>query len=388
MAGKQGRSARPDAALARAPEAELRVPLNDLQRHNAALTSELNEAMARVSASGYYILGPEVEAFESEFAAFCGVHFAVGVANGTDALELAVRALGIGPGDQVATVANAGAYSTTAILAAGAHPVYVDVQLDTACMDPAALERAITLRTRAVIVTHLYGRLAGMPALLEVTARAGIPVIEDCAQAHGAEQGGQRAGSFGALACFSFYPTKNLGALGDGGAVVTSREDLAERVRALRQYGWIQRFRADFSGGRNSRLDSLQAAFLRAKLPHVEGWNARRREIAAAYNRAFAPMGLGVPDLGPHHVAHLYVIRHGGRDDLREKLRASGVSCDVHYPVPDYRQPSLAGQPFANVRLPVTERLVSEILTLPCFPEITDKELSHVIASVRAALAA
>lgn len=333
--------------------------INDLQRHNQPLAEAVAQATRRVLERGWFVLGPEVEAFEAEFAAYCGVGHCVGVGNGTDALELALRAVGLGPGMRVATVANAGMYSTTAILACGAVPVYVDVDPQTMLIDPSALPPA-----DALIVTHLYGRMADMPRLMAAAGR--MPVIEDCAQAHGAMLDGRRAGSWGAAGCFSFYPTKNLGALGDGGAVVTNDAAIDRRVRALRQYGWTSKYTAEIPGGRNSRLDELQAAILRLKLPLLDGWNARRCAIAAAYG--LAPRG------GPDDVVHLYVIRCAGRDRLRAALRERGVGAEVHYPLPDYRQPAVA----LEAVLPHTERCCREVLTLPCFPEMTDEEVHRV----------
>jgi dTDP-4-amino-4,6-dideoxygalactose transaminase len=357
----------------------VRLLINDLKRHHAAQEGDVRAALERVLARGWFILGPEVEAFEREFAQACGVSHGVGVANGTDALELALRALGVGPGHEVVTVANAGGYSTTAIRAAGAQPVYVDVEPRSLNMDAAALAAALTPRTRAVVVTHLYGRMADLPLLLEVANRAGVPLIEDCAQAHGAAREGRPAGSWGAAGCFSFYPTKNLGAVGDGGAVVTSDAVLAGRVRRLRQYGWSERYRSAQAGGRNSRLDEMQAAVLRAKLPHLPAFNARRRAIARAYQEALRGAPLELPEnTGEDYVAHLYVVRTPRRDALRAALAAKGIIAEVHYPVPDHWQ-----EPWrAPVVLPVTEQAAREVLTLPCFPEMTDEEVALVARAV------
>jgi dTDP-4-amino-4,6-dideoxygalactose transaminase len=357
----------------------VRLLINDLKRHNEALAAELRQAIDRVLARGWFILGPEVEAFEQEFAQVCGVGSCVGVANGTEALELALRALEVGPGDEVATVANAGYYSSAAIRAAGALPRYVDIEPGSMNMDPAALATALTPRTCAVIVTHLYGRMAAMPALLQVAGRAGVPVIEDCAQAHGAALEGRPAGSWGVAGCYSFYPTKNLGALGDGGAVVTSDAALAQRLRRLRQYGWREKYRCALAGGRNSRLDEIQAALLRAKLPHLPAWNERRRAVARAYSAALSGAPVAVPEsFGEDYVAHLYVVRAPRRDELRAALAAKGVMAEVHYPVPDHRQEQSPGGP----ALPVTEQAVSGILTLPCFPELTGAEVELVSRAV------
>ncbi len=350
------------------------IALNDLLRQTLSLQDELAGALSRVLRSGWYILGSECAAFETEFAAYCGVPHCVTVANGTEALELALRSLGIGSGDAVATVANAGGYSTTAIRAAGAEPLYIDIDLTTMNMSAADLAARLTPAVRAVIATHLYGRMADLPALLTVTGRAGVPLIEDCAQAHGASLGGRKAGSVGALGCFSFYPTKNLGALGDGGAITTSDAHLAAKVKSLRQYGWSSKYHsAEY--GRNSRMDEMQAAVLRAKLPHLDAWNARRRMIAAAYDAA-----RGVPcTAGEDYVAHLYVMRTGARDAVRAELKARGVATDIHYPVPDYLQDAA---PRTGLRLPATEQAAREVLTLPCYAELESHEVAAVVAAL------
>ncbi|MCU1236056.1 MAG: DegT/DnrJ/EryC1/StrS aminotransferase [Candidatus Solibacter sp.] len=346
------------------------VALNDLLRQTTNLKSEISAAVNRVLASGWYILGRECAAFEAEFAAYCGVPHCVSVANGTDALELALRALNIGPGDAVATVANAGGYSTAAIRAAGAEALYVDIDPVTMNMSAADLQARLTPKVRAVIATHLYGRMADLPSLLKV----GVPLIEDCAQAHGAVLAGRKAGSWGTLACFSFYPTKNLGALGDGGAITTSDAHLAARVRSLRQYGWSSKYHsAEY--GRNSRLDEMQAAILRTKLPHLDAWNARRREIAATYNSA-----LGIDsEIGDDCVAHLYVMRTPAREEVRGALAARGIATDIHYPVPDHLQPSA---PRTGVHLPATEQAAREVLTLPCYAELEEAEVAAVVEAL------
>jgi len=363
------------------------VALNDLLRQTTAMQSELAAAVNRVLSSGWYILGRECAAFESEFAAYCGVAHCISVANGTDALELALRSLGIGPGGTVATVANAGGYSTTAIRAVGAEPLYIDIDPDTMSMSAADLAARLTPAVRAVIATHLYGRMADTPALEAITRAAGVPLVEDCAQAHGAAIGGRKAGSWGALACFSFYPTKNLGALGDGGAITTDDGQLAQRLRRLRQYGWTGKYQCS-EYGRNSRMDEMQAAILRVKLPHLNRWNARRREIAATYSAALAASGVECPrDFGESYVAHLYVIRSGERDRVRAALKACGIATDIHYPVPDHLQEAARGARGATLaaaaRLPVTERAASEILTLPCYAELTDVEVAAVVGALQ-----
>jgi dTDP-4-amino-4,6-dideoxygalactose transaminase len=358
--------------------------MNDLAAHNASLAAELSAAVTRVLDSGWYILGNEVKAFEAAFADFCGVPHAIGVANGTDALELALAGVGVGRDDRVALVANAGGYGTTAVNALGAVGVYVDVDADTQLIDPVSLDRVLCAGgVRAVVVTHLYGRLAGMPALLEVAARHGVRVVEDCAQAHGAASAdGRRAGSFGDVAAFSFYPTKNLGALGDAGAVVTADAGVAERVARLRQYGWDRKYRQAIAPARNSRLDEIQAAVLSVKLPHVDAWNARRVELARRYAAAITHPKVALPAIAaPGHVGHLYVVRTADRDGLAAHLHEHGVPSEVHYPLPDHRQPAF-GERYAAVHLPVTEQLCAEVLSLPCYPEMSDADADLVAAAV------
>lgn len=350
---------------------------------------DLAGAVARVVDSHNYVLGPSVTQFEERFADYCGVGHSVGVANGTDALELAARALDVGRGSRVIVVANAGHYGSTALRSIGALPVYADVDPDTLTLSPAALAGALARSETegpiaAVIVTHLYGQLADMDALLALTEPAGIPVIEDCAQAHGARRDGRRAGSFGRLACFSFYPTKNLGAIGDGGAVVTDDTALAERIRKLRQYGWGSRFRLELPDGRNSRLDELQASVLLEKLPNLDGWNAQRRAIARRYVEGLAALPLELPaSTGEDHVSHLFVIRTPQRDALGAHLAEAGIGTAVHYPVADHQHGVYADdQP--TLPLPVTESATDAVLTLPCYPGLARADQDLVIEAVRA----
>jgi dTDP-4-amino-4,6-dideoxygalactose transaminase len=357
------------------------IGINNLGRHAEATAAEVQDAIRRVFDSGWYILGRECEAFEQEFADFCGVSHCVGLANGTDAIEMGLRALGIGPGKRVATVANAGFYTATALASIGAEPVFVDVDRDTKLMAVDHLEAVLAAGgIDAVVVTHLYGLLNDMEAIFRLTELARIPVFEDCAQAHGARRGRQRAGSFGAAASFSFYPTKNLGAIGDGGALVTGSSDIAGKVRQLRQYGWQSKYRVVTPGARNSRLDELQAAVLRAKLPFLDRWNARRRDIALRYSTEIKHPRVACPTTyGDDYVGHLYVITCEDRIGLQDHLKAAGVGTDVHYPIPDHRQPVLGRR---DVSLPVTEELADKVLTLPCYPELSNDEVSRVIAAV------
>lgn len=362
------------------------VPLNDLGRHNALLQQDLHSAAQNLLSSGWYVLGEHGKQFEAEFAAYCGVDHCIGTANGTDAIELALRALELGDDAIVATVANAGMYSTVAIRAAGAEPLFVDIESNSLCMDPMALRVAMQGKSKpdAVIVTHLYGQLADVESIAAICADAGVPLLEDCAQAHGAERNGRKAGSFGSMGCFSFYPTKNLGALGDAGAVVTSEPLLDQRLRQLRQYGWSSKYQAQVPGGRNSRLDEIQAAFLKVKLPHLDAWNQARRDIARRYAHGIVHPVLRLPPPpGRDSVVHLYVIRCDQREALREHLRKVGITSDIHYPVADHRQPCF-GDRYSNADLPQSELACSRILTLPCFPEMTDTEVKRVIDACNA----
>jgi dTDP-4-amino-4,6-dideoxygalactose transaminase len=359
--------------------------INDLSRHTAALSDELSDCVARVIRSGWFVLGRELEAFEAEFARYCGIEHCIGVANGTDALELALRGCGVGPGGRVLTVANAGAYSTTAIRAVGAEPLFVDIDDETLLIDTAEVRRQISSprQPSAVILTHLYGRLVpDIESIALVAKQSGVPLIEDCAQAHGARHGGKLAGAFGDVGCFSFYPTKNLGALGDGGALVTDDAELDGRLRWLRQYGWAGKYRIELAGGRNSRLDEMQAAILRVKLPKLDRWNERRREIAQQLSRGIRHPRVRCPQhFGEDYVAHLYVVRAADRQSLQAHLRERGVASDVHYPLLDYQQPAFAAGAPGKCN-PVAETACREVLTLPCFPEISEAEVAAVIDAV------
>lgn len=356
--------------------------INDIGRHAEAVQDIVSEATNRVVASGWYILGKECQGLEAEFASYCGVEHCIGVANGTDAIEIALRTIGIAPGKRVAMVANAGFYAATAALAIGAELVFIDI-------DPAnwlmSLDDLASVLERqpidCIVVTHLYGLLHDMEAVMALAGRWSIPVVEDCAQAHGAGEPGRRAGSFGQAATFSFYPTKNLGAIGDGGAVVSRDAEIAQRARRLRQYGWSSKYRVETAGARNSRLDEIQAAVLRAKLPRLDAWNRRRREIATRYSQRIRhPRVSTPPSRGSEYVGHLYVVASEDRDALRQHLAAAGIASDIHYPIPDYRQPAIAGRPWRE--LPVTEDAARQTLTLPCFPELTDAEVDHVVQHV------
>jgi dTDP-3-amino-2,3,6-trideoxy-4-keto-D-glucose/dTDP-3-amino-3,4,6-trideoxy-alpha-D-glucose/dTDP-2,6-dideoxy-D-kanosamine transaminase len=356
-----------------------RLPVFDIV-HDPDLDAALRDVAARVISKRRYVLDEEVAAFEREFAEFCGTLHCVGVGNGTDALEIALRAAGVSRGDRVATVANAGYYSCTALDAIGAEPVFIDVD-QTLTMSPALLKRALP-QLDAVVVTHLYGRLAAIESIVALARHRAIPVIEDCAHAHGAARHGQRAGTFGAAGCFSFYPTKNLGALGDAGAIVTSDGEIAARARALRQYGWSSRYRTENAGGRNSRLDELQAAFLRVKLPRLSAVNAARTAIAHRYREGLRDLGVTLPERDEEDfVAHLVVIRVADRDAFRARLAQEGIETSVHYPIADYHQPVRASKPQAP--LTTTEAACREVVTLPCFPGLPIEAVDHVVRAVR-----
>jgi dTDP-4-amino-4,6-dideoxygalactose transaminase len=363
------------------------VPFGDLRRQNVTMRAELDAAVARVIESGWYILGREVSAFEEEFAAYCGAAHCVGVASGAEALYLALAALGVGAGAEVITVANACMYQVAAILQAGARPVLVDIDPTTHTMDPQALAAAISPHTRAIMPVHLFGRLAAMPEIMALAQRHAIPVVEDAAQAHGAwasDAGGRpvKAGAWGAIACFSFYPSKNLGALGDGGALTTNDPDLAERLRRLRMYGWGSKYHTADPGGRNSRLDELQAALLRVKLRHLDAGNAARRERAAWYAQLLAGTPLRQPVDEPGYIYHLYVVEAERRDTLRAYLQAADIGCDVHYPEPAHLQPAYADLGYSPGSLPHTEAMAGRILSLPMFPELSRAEVERVAAAV------
>jgi len=357
------------------------IPLFSSSAANAGV--DLAAAVQRVLDSNWYVLGNEVTSFEREFAQFVGSAECVSLANGTDALELALRALGVAPQDTVACVANAGFYGSTAIHAVGATPLYVDVDPVSLNMSASSLQAALAHKPKVVIVTHLYGQMADIGALTRMAHEAGAAVIEDCAQSHGALRGGRRAGSVGDIGCFSFYPTKNLGALGDGGAVTCNDPALAAKVRTLRQYGWSTKYCVATPQGRNSRLDEMQAAILRDKLRKLDGWNAQRREIAAKYNAAFAALPVTLPpSTGEDYVAHLYVLRIKAREAFREHLRSRNVATDVHYPIADHRQPAYPAARAAG-SLAHTEAACDNVVSLPCFPGLAEAQVAEVIEAVR-----
>lgn len=346
--------------------------------------AEIDAAILRVLDNGWYILGEEVKAFEAAFAAYAGLNYGIGVGSGTEALHLALAACGIGPGDEVVTVSHTAVATVAAIELAGAKPVLVDIEPDYFTLDPAQLERVVTSRTKAVIPVHIYGGAADLDSIMSVARAHGIRVIEDCAQAHGTIYRDKRVGSFGDMACFSFYPTKNLGALGDGGMVVTNDSDLANRARQLREYGWASRYVSDLPGW-NSRLDEVQAAVLGVKLGYLDADNAARERLAAAYDRALCKTDLRLPQrrTNANHVYHQYVVRSINRDELQTFLTANGVGALVHYPVPVHLQPAYQGRLSGSDQLPETERAAREVLSLPMYPELSATDLQTTIETVR-----
>jgi dTDP-4-amino-4,6-dideoxygalactose transaminase len=366
------------------------IPQMDLTAIYRAQKPEIDAAVARVLESGWYILGNEVAAFEREFAATLGLGFAVGVASGTDALILAMRACGIGPGDRVATVAHTAVATVAAIELVGAEPVLIDIEAETCTMDAAELERALATipGIKAVIPVHLYGQSADIAAIVAIAKRHGAVVIEDCAQCQGAAFAERPVGGFGDAATFSFYPTKNLGAFGDGGAVTARDPAIVERLHELRQYGWKQRY-ISATAGYNSRLDEIQAAILRVRLPRLAAENARRGAIASAYDRGLEGLPLIRPATraGATHVWHQYVVRSAGRDALQQALKDRGVGTNIHYPVPVHRQPAYAGRLLCGPSgLGETERAAAEVLSLPMYPQLDDESVAAVIAAFRAVL--
>jgi dTDP-3-amino-3,4,6-trideoxy-alpha-D-glucose transaminase len=367
----------------------LSVPFVDFKAHVAATRAELDAAWARVLDSGWFILGPEVEAFERELAEALGARDAVAVANGTDALALALRALGVGGGDDVVTSSISAAFTGLAVLMAGARPVFVDVDPLTLNLDPEAVSRALTPRTRAIVPVHLYGHPADMDPILALALERGVAVLEDACQAHGALYRGRPVGTLAGdrgIGALSFYPTKNLGGLGDGGAILVNDPGLASRLRQLRNGGQSDRYRHEIAGV-NSRLDEMQAALLRVGLRHLRAWTERRRALAAFYARELEGAGVAPLREQPYAraVFHLFVVRHPRRDALLGALRERGVGTLIHYPIPLHLQPAFASLGGRPGDLPVAEKASAEILSLPLYPELTDEQAGLVVDAVRAA---
>jgi len=363
---------------------KVRVPFLNLQA-SGSLATELEAACHRVLTSGWYILGREVEAFEAEFATYCGARHCVGVGNGLEALHLVLLAMGIGPGDEVVVPANTFIATWLAVSHAGATPVPVEPDAATCNLDPERIEAALTTRTKAIMAVHLYGQPAEMDAINALAQRHGLQVIEDAAQAHGARYHERRTGTLGRAAGFSFYPTKNLGALGDGGAVVTNDSNLADRLRVLRNYGSRVKYQNEVQGY-NSRLDEMQAAMLRVKLTKLDEWNARRRQVALQYCHGLQDVaGLTLPRVpeGAEPVWHLYVVRHPRRDALQQHLKSAGIETMIHYPVPPHLSPAYADLGYRAGDFPVTEQLALECLSLPMDPHLEDDQVAAVIRAVR-----
>lgn len=356
-----------------------RVVFNALRPAEDA--AAVTAALARVVASGWYVLGPEVEHFEAEFAAACGAPHAVGVGTGTDAITLILRALDIGPGDEVITPPLSAAYSALAVMMAGATPVFADIDPQRLTLDPDATAAAITPRTRALLPVHLYGQSADMTPIIALAERHGLALVEDCAQAHLCTSEGRPVGTMGIAGAFSFYPTKNLGALGDGGAVITRDAALAQRLRRLRNGGQTTRYHHEEAGA-NSRLDELQAAVLRARLPFLADWTARRRQIARTYRQGLAGTAVQVPpECDPGHVYHLFPVLSPERASVQAQLLARGVETLIHYPVPIPRQPALAA--LHPRQCAVADRVCSEVCSLPMYPALSDQDVDRVVAAVR-----
>jgi dTDP-4-amino-4,6-dideoxygalactose transaminase len=361
------------------------IPLVDLRQQYQPLKDEILAGIAQALDGMHLFLGENVQAFERDFARFCGAKHGIGVSDGTSALHIILRALGIGPGDEVITVSYSFIATAEAILLAGARPVFVDIDPHTYLMDVGQIEARITPATKAIMPVHLYGQVADMDAICEIAQRYGLKVIEDACQAHGATYKGRRAGGLGAAAAFSFYFSKNLGAYGEGGFITTDDDDLAHRVRMLRDHGSARRYYHDLVG-MNGRLDELQAVVLRAKLPHLAAWNAQRRQHAARYTELLKDLPVVTPVECPEnrHVYHLYVIRAPQRDELQAYLKSQGIATGIHYPVPIHLQRALSDLGYRPGDLPVTERVAGEVLSLPMYAELTDEQSHFGCDSLRA----
>lgn len=363
------------------------IPLVDLKAQYAAVQPEIDAAIRRVVSKADFILGEEVDSFEKEFAAFCQAKYCVGVASGTAALHLALRACGIGPEDEVITTPHTFIATAEAISQTGARPVFVDIEPDGYNLDPAQIEAALTPRTKAILPVHLYGQPANMKPILEIARRHGLRVIEDAAQAHGAEHCGRPVGTWSDVACFSFYPAKNLGAYGDGGAVTTNDPKIADTVRLLRNHGRSEKYE-HLVQGYGERLDALQAAILRAKLPHLADWNARRRHHAQYYRQLLRGLSEVLPqeqvDTTP--VYHLFVIRTSDRDRLQAHLKAQGIQTGIHYPIPLHLQPAYQHLGYGEGVFPLTEEAARRVLSLPMYPELSDEQIGRIVAAVAQAL--
>ncbi|MEW5938036.1 MAG: DegT/DnrJ/EryC1/StrS family aminotransferase [Chloroflexota bacterium] len=362
----------------------MQIPLVDLQAQYRSIHPQIDEAIQRVLQSAHFILGEEVRRFEEAFANYVHASDCVGVASGTAALQLSLLACGVGPGDEVITTSHTFIATVEAIWHVGARPVFVDIDPLTYTLDPALAESAITPRTRAILPVHLYGQPADLAPLLDIANRRGLWLIEDAAQAHGAEYGGKRCGTIGHLACFSFYPGKNLGAYGDAGAVTGNDSSLLNKVRKLRDHGRKSKYEHD-ELGYGERLDSLQAAILGAKMPFLESWTEARREVAGGYRQLLSQTRLSLPHEAPNrrHVYHLYVARSSRRDALLAHLQKNGVQAGVHYPTPVHQQPVYRKLVYPETRLPETEKAAREVLSLPIYPELESAQMEWIAQSIR-----
>lgn len=359
------------------------IPILDLKTQYQSIKAEIDAAVLGVMASGHFVLGPNVRALEGEVAGYVACQYGVGVASGTDALRLALAALGIGPGDEVITTPFTFVATANTISHAGARPVFVDIDQDTFNILPAQIEAAISGRTKAIVPVHLYGQPAEMDAIMDVARRHRLYVIEDCAQAIGAEDKGRRVGCFGDVACFSFYPTKNLGAYGDGGMVTTNDPAIAERIDVLRRQGGKTKYFHEVLGF-NSRLDEMQAALLRVKLRHLDDWQAGRRRVAARYDELLSGLGAQTPLVRPDvtHVYHQYTIRVPRRDELQQFLESRGIGTMIYYPLPLHRQGLYRDLGYAEGSLPVSEQAGREVLSLPMYPELTEEQIQRVVGAI------
>lgn len=362
------------------------IPFLDLGAAYRELQPHIDAAVGRVLASGHYILGPEVEAFETEFASYCEANHCIGLANGLDALHLALRAMDVGPGDEVIVPSNTYIATWLAVSQCGATPVPVEPDARTCNIDPSLIEAAITPRTKVILPVHLYGQPADMDPILAIARKHGLRVLEDGAQAHGARYKGRRIGTHGDAVAWSFYPGKNLGALGDGGAVTTNDPAIADRLRVLRNYGSRVKYVNEVQGY-NSRLDPLQSAVLRVKLGHLDAWNARRADVAAAYLQGLDGSGLVLPHVPGWATPawHLFVVRHPQRDALQQRLHGAGVGTLIHYPIPPHRQAAYADAGFAPEAFPIASRIAEEVLSLPMGPQLSRVDALRVVQAVRQA---
>jgi dTDP-4-amino-4,6-dideoxygalactose transaminase len=367
--------------------ANIKVPYLDLKAQYQSIKPEIDAAIARVLESGQFVLGPEVAAFEQEFAAYCGAAECIALNSGTSALHLALLAAGVGPGDEVITVPFTFVASVAAVTYTGARPVLVDIDPRSFTMDPATIEAAITPRTKAILPVHLYGQSADMAPIMEIAQRHGLVVIEDAAQAHGAKYKGRPVGSIGDIGCFSFYPGKNLGAYGEGGAVTTNNPEYAHTIRMLRDWGQDRKYHHVLRGF-NYRMEGFQGAILRVKLRHLDRWTEARREVVRQYDELLSDSGVETPTEMPwgRHVYHVYTLRTDDRDGLQAFLQAEGIQTSIHYPVPAHLQPAYADLGYGRGAFPRSERAAEQVLSLPLYPELSSQAVAEVAGAVKKAV--